>query len=116
MKALFQSQQFFWIILLGLFFFIEWVINPIGNFPLNDDWYYERALNTWNQTGNLLSAQRGYTSMVSHLLFGKLTTTCFGYSYTTLRFSGLFWFLLLILVFVFYRSRNFRLNLIKRLY
>lgn len=99
---LFNLPAYFYpVCLVLLFILIEFIINPIGNFPLNDDWYYERALNTWNQSGHLLNAQWGYTSMVSHLLFGKWATAIFGYSYTTLRFSTLLWSVCLVLVFYF---------------
>ncbi len=74
-------------LLLSVFLITEIIINPIGNFPLNDDWWYAKTL---LNNSNLFEAKNwGYTSMIAQLIYGKLFISLFGSSYTTLRLSTL---------------------------
>lgn len=74
-------------LLLSVFLITEIIINPIGNFPLNDDWWYAKTL---LNNSNLFEAKNwGYTSMIAQLIYGKLFISVFGSSYTTLRLSTL---------------------------
>ena len=68
---------------------VELLINPAGEFPLNDDWSYTRSLQQWYEMHhyNLL----GWTSMplAAHLIWGMLFCKIFGFSFTVLRYSTL---------------------------
>src|ERR1700744_2485222 len=65
------------------------IINPIGNFPLNDDWSFGMAVENFLQTGRFHST--GWTSipLISNVLWGSLFCLPKGFSFTALRFSTL---------------------------
>lgn len=66
------------------------IINPIGDFPLNDDWSYAKPVQS------LLNGEgirfTGWMSMTlfAQVLWGSLWCKIFGFSFTVLRFSTLF--------------------------
>jgi hypothetical protein len=66
------------------------LVNPVGNFPLDDDWSYgisakrmieENAFHPTGWTG---------TTLLTHTLWGALFCIPYGFSFTTLRISTLF--------------------------
>ncbi|HWV98675.1 MAG TPA: glycosyltransferase family 39 protein [Candidatus Acidoferrum sp.] len=63
------------------------VVNPIGNFPLNDDWAWSMSVKRMLETGAFRPL--GWTGMtlVTHTLWGALFCALFGFSFTVLRFS-----------------------------
>lgn len=65
------------------------LVNPAGNFPLNDDWSYGRAVQSLVERGELRFT--GWTSMplVIQVLWGALFCLPFGFSFTALRLSTL---------------------------
>ena len=65
------------------------IINPVGEFPLNDDWSYSRAVLSLIEHGNLQLT--GFTSMplIAQVLWGALFCLPFGFSFTALRLSTL---------------------------
>ena len=65
------------------------LVNPIGEFPLNDDWSYGRAVQSLVEHGSLQLT--GFTSMplVAQVLWGALFCLPFGFSFTALRVSTL---------------------------
>ncbi len=75
--------------LLTLWCVVIAVVNPVGDFPLNDDWAY--AHNTYA----LALENRWYFSdwpamtLVAHTVWGALFCKIFGASFTVLRFSTL---------------------------
>lgn len=80
------------IYLLLLFFFFAgaiWLVNPVGNFPLNDDWSYAQTVQRLVQDGEYRLT--GWTSMplLTQVFWGSLFTQLFGFSFTALRFSTL---------------------------
>ncbi len=76
------------IILLFIIFVVtELIINPIGNFPINDDWVYGKVLNTLITNHFIDTRIWGGASMVTHIFYGKVWTNIFGFSFTVLRFS-----------------------------
>ena len=95
-KALYKYNRHF--VLIILFCLTECIIDPIGNFPLNDDWWYAKTLQhfldhkpgfvSWSS-----STQVGQT--FSAFLFAKLV----GSTFTALRFYTLTLSLIGILVF-----------------
>ncbi|MGE5656462.1 MAG: glycosyltransferase family 39 protein [Actinomycetota bacterium] len=63
------------------------LVNPIGDFPLNDDWAFGRSVQHFLATGQLKIADWGAMNQLIHLLWGALFCLIFGFSFTTLRFS-----------------------------
>jgi hypothetical protein len=66
------------------------LVNPLGNFPLNDDWVYARAVQSILQKGYLdLSTGHTAANLFSQAYWGALFCLPFGFSFTALRFSTL---------------------------
>ncbi len=76
------------------------LVNPYGNFPLNDDWSYGTTVQRLLEEGRYRPT--GWTAMplISQVLWGALFCLPFGYSFTALRVSTLV--LALLGVFAFY--------------
>jgi hypothetical protein len=79
------------VLLLSFVFIVVLVLtNPLGNFPLNDDWSYGQTVQ------NLVSTHQyrltNWTSMplLTQVLWGALFSLPAGFSFTALRFSTLF--------------------------
>ena len=80
------KEQF---LLLGLWLVIILLVNPIGDFPLNDDWSYAKSVRTLYDEGYLKLYNWGEMTLVSHVFWGYLFVKIFGFSFTVLRFSTL---------------------------
>lgn len=65
------------------------IINPIGDFPLNDDWCYGKSVKTLTEKGYLKLYNWGEMTLVGHVFWGYFFTKIFGFSFTILRFSTL---------------------------
>ena len=65
------------------------VVNPSGDFPLNDDWSYGRTVKNLLEEGRF--SLGGWTSMplLGQVIWGTLFCLPFGFSFTALRFSTL---------------------------
>lgn len=65
------------------------IVNPLGNFPLNDDWSYGKAVAVLLREGAFRPT--GWTAMTlfSQALWGALFCLPFGFSFTALRVSTL---------------------------
>ena len=65
------------------------IVNPIGNFPLNDDWAMATTVKRLVEDG--LYRPSGWTGMplITQTLWGALFCIPFGFSFTALRFSTL---------------------------
>ena len=66
----------FWLI------FIIWIlalliINPIGDFPLNDDWAYGWSVNKWLESGEFQIIDWPAMSLFSHVAWGTLCAKIF---------------------------------------
>ena len=66
------------------------VVNPIGNFPLNDDWSYGLAVKHLLQTGDFRATGWTSTPLITQTLWGSLFCLPAGFSFTALRLSTLF--------------------------
>jgi hypothetical protein len=66
------------------------VVNPLGNFPLNDDWSFARAVQNLVERGDWRPT--GFTSMplITQSLWGTTFCLLAGFSFNALRFSTLF--------------------------
>ena len=76
------SIAFAWIIMTIL-------VNPIGNFPLNDDWAYAESVKHLLTTGNFRLPGWAVANLLPQVLWGALFCLPFGFSFTALRFSTL---------------------------
>jgi hypothetical protein len=76
-----------WIALALLAAALAWTVRPIGEFPLNDDWSYARAVQTWIESGRLHFT--GWTSLplIAQILWGRLFCLPAGFSFLALRLS-----------------------------
>ncbi len=83
-----------YIVLLGLIWGLSSIIvNPVGEFMINDDYAFVTSLEKLQNEGRLGSTGKGPAhasggpSLVTHLAWGWLFTKLFGNSLTVLRFS-----------------------------
>lgn len=76
-------------ILAIVFIVSEIIVNPIGNFPLNDDWTYGKSVLVFQNTGKIDVGDFAAMSLFSHIIWGFLFTKVFWFSFTILRFSTL---------------------------
>ncbi len=89
-----SSKYIFTIILVWALAII--VVNPLGEFMVNDDHAFIKNLETLAQDGRLgptgwgPAHASGGPSLITHLVWGLLFSKLFGYSVTALRFSILF--------------------------
>lgn len=63
--------------------------NPIGNFPLNDDWAYGYSVKTLVEAGDFQLSGWSAANLLSQILWGALFCLPMGFSFTALRFSTL---------------------------
>ncbi len=63
------------------------LVNPVGDFPLNDDWSYGMTVNRLIEKG--IFHPMGWSGMplISHVLWGTWFCVLFGFSFTVLRIS-----------------------------
>ncbi|MCM2314426.1 MAG: hypothetical protein NDJ92_04635 [Thermoanaerobaculia bacterium] len=78
------------VLILVLFAIVVAIVDPRGDFPLNDDWNF--ALATWHfaETGTLMLSRFSAMTLKTQILWGALWTWLFGESFTVLRASTLF--------------------------
>lgn len=65
------------------------LVNPIGDFPLNDDWAYGWTVKNFLETGHFELSDWTATNLLPQALWGTLFCLPFGFSFTALRFSTL---------------------------
>lgn len=76
-------------ILLLLFVVAIVLVNPMGNFPLNDDWAYAHNTYALALENRWEFSDWPAMTLVAHTLWGTLFCKVFGASFTVLRFSTL---------------------------
>lgn len=86
MKLFFSTYRNSFIIIL-FFILAEWIINPIGEFSLNDDWAYAKSVETYIHKGCFEIGYWPAMTLYAHVLWGVLFVKIFGFSFTVLRFS-----------------------------
>jgi hypothetical protein len=77
------------VILVTIWIFMVIIVNPIGNFPLNDDWAYARSVKTLLEKGDFQLSDWTAANLFSQVFWGALFSWPFGFSFTALRFSTL---------------------------
>lgn len=65
------------------------LVNPLGDFPLNDDWAYAQSVKDFLDTGNFVLPGWAVANLLPQVFFGVLFCLPFGFSFTALRFSTL---------------------------
>lgn len=66
------------------------LVNPLGDFPINDDWVYGRAVKSIVEEGNFtLSGGNTSANLVAQAFWGALFCLPFGFSFSALRLSTL---------------------------
>jgi hypothetical protein len=63
------------------------LVNPIGDFPLNDDWDYGRTVYYLVKEGNLQFTGWSVPTVIAQIAWGALFCLPFGFSFTALRLS-----------------------------
>lgn len=66
------------------------LVPPSGEFPLNDDWIYSRAVLDWLHTGTYSGHPFSTATLVAQAGWGALFCGAFGFSFEVLRWSTLF--------------------------
>ncbi len=89
------KNWFPWLALLVVWTFIIIVVNPSGEFMVNDDWAFVKSLEALRATGKIITTgwgppgSPGGPSLLVHLLWGDLFCHLLGFSLTTLRLAVL---------------------------
>lgn len=77
------------LLLLGGWLAVVLLVNPAGEFPLNDDWCYAKSVETLVQEGRLHLYNWGEMTLVAHVWWGALFAKVVGFSFAALRASTL---------------------------
>lgn len=75
--------------LLIVYILCEIIVNPFGDFPLNDDWAYTKALNTLGSSHKINIGTWPAMTLLTQILWGYGFTSVFGFSFFVLRISTL---------------------------
>ncbi|HOS04295.1 MAG TPA: hypothetical protein PKZ01_14545, partial [Candidatus Hydrogenedentes bacterium] len=65
------------------------LVSPRGDFALNDDWVYAKAVQSFLDTGRFQQHPYAASIAVGMQLYGSVWAKAFGFSYTVLRLSTL---------------------------
>jgi 4-amino-4-deoxy-L-arabinose transferase-like glycosyltransferase len=65
------------------------LVDPVGEFPLNDDWAFASVVRTLVQTGELHIPGWAAMNLIAQVAWGALFCLPFGFSFTALRLSTL---------------------------
>ncbi len=74
------------------------LVNPMGEFPINDDWAYSRNVWFLSEKGRFVFSDWPGMTLISQTLIGALATKVFGFSFGTLRITTLVFGISFILV------------------
>lgn len=88
MKSVFVKHKPYFV-LLAILVVAEFIVDPRGEFPLNDDWSYAKSVLNWYRDGNYDIGEWPAMTLFTHLAWGLLFTKVFGFSFFILRLSTL---------------------------
>ncbi|MBL7902620.1 MAG: glycosyltransferase family 39 protein [Bacteroidia bacterium] len=77
-----------WIFIL-VFISAECIVNPLREFPLNDDWSYSKSVRILQFEHRFTIGDWPAMTLFTHVIWGFLFTKSFGYSLVVLRISGI---------------------------
>lgn len=75
--------------LLGIWTVAILIVNPLGNFPLNDDWAYGQNVFNIVQDGNWIFEDWLAMTLIAQVVWGAFFCKLFGTTFTVLRISTL---------------------------
>ncbi len=84
-----KIEKYDWLLVIGLFILAEILINPIGEFTLNDDWAYAKAVSEYVNTGNVNFSFWQAIPDLPQFFVGIIACKLFGFSFTALRFISI---------------------------
>jgi hypothetical protein len=76
------------LLIVAIWVLVAFLINPRGEFPLNDDWAYARSVESLLGGGGLKFPEIS-TNIIAQIFWGALFCLPFGFSFTALRISTL---------------------------
>lgn len=77
------------LLLTAIFVLAEYLVQPVGEFPLNDDWSYAKSVKIWLSQGRYTIGNWGYMTLATHLTWGFLFSKVAGFSFFVLRLSSM---------------------------
>jgi len=86
-KKFFNATTFIILSLSCIWILMVLSVNPIGDFPLNDDWDYGRTVYYLVKEGNLQFTGWSVPTVIAQIAWGALFCLPFGFSFTALRLS-----------------------------
>ena len=81
-KNALKYKYLYWLLI--LFMAAEVFINPIGEFPLNDDWAYSRLVFNYIEKGVITSTGWEGSLFYPQMFLGIFLSTIFGFSFSML--------------------------------
>jgi hypothetical protein len=69
------------------FLLAEIIVNPLGKFPLNDDWAYATGVSFFNERHYIFFGDFPSMTLFTHIIWGSLFTYFTGFSFFALRVS-----------------------------
>lgn len=89
LRKIIGNHYFFLSLLTLLYVLMLIIVNPIGNFPLNDDWIWSQPVSLLISKG-IYNVTNNYAPIIiAQVFWGALFCLFTGFSFTTLRFSTL---------------------------
>ena len=85
----FLKRQKYLVILVLIWLLAIVLANPLGEFPLNDDWAYARSVHTLFETGDFKISPWAAPNLLTNVLWGYLFCLPDGFSFTMLRISSI---------------------------
>jgi len=84
-----KAEIIYIVTILAIWVVMAILVNPIGDFPLNDDWAFGKAVQSVVEKGDFQLSGWGAMNLFSQVWWGALFCLPFGFSFTALRFSTL---------------------------
>lgn len=109
-----REQQGPWILTISWVLFVT-IVNPIGDFPINDDWAYALNVYSLSENNELSFSNWPAMTLLTQTFIGASVCKIFGFSFTVLRITTLIFALFSMLLayrIVLLRTSNYHLALI----
>jgi hypothetical protein len=89
MSRLAKADRLNILVMIAIWFFMVILVNPLGDFPLNDDWVYGLSVKFLLEKGDFQLPASSSANVFAQVFWGALFCLPFGFSFTALRFSTL---------------------------
>lgn len=83
----FLKQNSYYFLALLVYLVAEFIVHPLGNYPLNDDWSYAESVMVFLDSGRISIGEWPAMTLATHILWGALFTKVLGFSFLVLRIS-----------------------------